>query len=137
MFGLFKKKKPEPEPVTPQEPDYASLYLPDAASLGPEAVRRLKGVKSHEQFTEEGVTGLRLRFKATEVAMNFMPPQMMSQHLAGMAGFAEEMVRDKARLPYVLQRISAVKLVVGCVITPGFDDGDQVFEALIELNHEL
>jgi hypothetical protein len=138
MFGLFKKKQAAPEPIEPQEPDYATLYVPDPSRLRSEVLDRLKGVKSYEGLSENGTaTGLRLRFKDAEVAMNFMPPHLMDEHLAGMSGFAEQMVRDKTRLPYVQQRISQVKLVIGCVITPGFDDGDKVFEALIELNSQL
>src|SRR4030095_5849159 len=82
-------------------------------------------------------TGLRLRLKAGEVMMNFMPAHMIEEHLSGMSGYAEQEVRDKERLSYVLHRISQVRFVVGCVIPQGFDDEGTMIETLLHLNGAL
>jgi hypothetical protein len=139
MFGIFKKKKAEPMPVEePAGPDNATLYLADPSLVGSKVLDGLPGVRSYEGLSEgSSATGLRLQLKGAEVLMNFMPPHMVEDHLAGMAGYAEEMVPNKDRLPYVLSRIQAVKLIIGCVITPGIDEEGEVLEALMTLNSRL
>jgi hypothetical protein len=135
MFGLFKKKTPEPVEVTP---DNATLYISDPSLLGSELVKKIKGVQSYEGLSEgESATGLLLRFKAGEIRMNFMPEHMIEEHLAGMSGYVEQTIPDRENLPYVLSRIKNVKMVIGCVITPCFDDAGVMFEAVMNLNCEL
>ena len=135
MFGLFKKKKPEPVEVTP---DHATLYLSDPSLLGSKVLDAVPGILSYEGLSEgETATGLRLRLKAGEVIMNFMPAPMIEEHLSGMSGYAQQAVRDKERLPYVLHRISQVRFVVGCVIPRGFDDDGTILEVLLNLNGAL
>ncbi|HKX60788.1 MAG TPA: hypothetical protein VJS65_03075 [Verrucomicrobiae bacterium] len=136
MFGLFKKKKPEPVEVTP---DHATFYIADPSLLGSKVLDTVTGILSYEGTNDEtgNATGLRLRLKAGEVVMNFMPAHMIEEHLAGMSGYAEHEVRDKERLPYVLHRISQVRFVVGCVIPQGFDDEGTMIETLLHLNGAL
>jgi hypothetical protein len=69
--------------------------------------------------------------------MNFMPAHMIEEHLAGMSGYVEQEVRDKERLPYVLQRISQMRCVIGCVAPAGFGDGGEMIETLMKLNGAL
>ena len=135
MFGLFRKKKPEPVEVTP---DYATLYLADPSLLGSKVLDAVPGILSYEGLSEnDTATGLRLQLKAGEVVMNFMPAHMIEEHLAGLAGHAEQTIRDREKLPHVLQRISQVKFVVGCVVSQGFDDKGTMLEVLMRLNAEL
>ena len=132
MFGLFKKKKPEPVEVTP---DYATLYLADPSLLGSKVLDTVMGIISYEGMSDgDTATGLRLQLKAGEVIMNFMPTPLIEEHLAGMSGYAQQQVRDKERLPYVLHRISQVRFVAGCVIPGGFDEVGKILEALLQLN---
>jgi hypothetical protein len=134
--GLFKKKQPEPVEDTP---DYATLYLADPSLVGSEVLKKAKGLQSYEGLSDEegAATGLRLRFQAGEIRMNFMPGPMIEEHLAGLSGFVEQAVPDRENLPYVLSRIQNVKMVIGCVITPGFDEAGVMFEAVMNLNCEL
>lgn len=135
MFGLFKKKNPEPVEPTP---DYTTIYVADPSLVGSAALDKVPGILSYEGLSEgETATGIRLKLPAGEVLMNFMPGHMIEEHLAGMAGYAESEVRDKERLPYVLHRISQVRFVIGCVIPQGFDDKGTMLEVLMRYNCEL
>jgi hypothetical protein len=136
MFGLFKKKKSEAALSNQQvTSDNATIYISDPSLLGSKVLDTLKGVQSYEGLSEgDTATGLRLRLKAGKVVMNFMPVHIIEEHLAGMSGYAEQMVQDRERLPYVLTRISEVRFVIGCVITPGFDDDGTILEVLMNLN---
>jgi hypothetical protein len=136
VFGLFKKKKPEPVEAIP---DHATFYIADPSLLGSKVLDTVPGILSYEGRSDEtgNATGLVLRLKAGEVLMSFMPPQMIEEHLAGMSGYAQQAVRDKERLPYVLHRISQVRFVVGCVIPQGFDDKGTMIETLVHLNGAL
>jgi hypothetical protein len=66
--------------------------------------------------------------------MNFMPAHMIEEHVAGLSGMAEQTVRDKDRLPYILHRISQVRFVVGCVAPDGFGADGEMIETLMQLN---
>jgi hypothetical protein len=133
MFGFIKKMLGhEPDPVAPAEPDNATFYIADPALLGSEVLKKIKGIQSYEGLSDAGsATGMLLRFKAGEIRMNFMPGHMIEEHLAGMCGYVEQTIPDRNNLPYVLSRIHNVKMVIGCVITPCFDDGDVMFEAVM------
>ncbi len=62
--------------------------------------------------------------------MNFMPSEQVESHLHGFCSYVESIISDKERLIYVLSRIRHVRLVLGCVITPGFDEADTVLNFL-------
>ena len=133
MFGLFKKKPK----VT--EPDYATIYIADPSLLGSTKLDTVPGILSYEGTSDDdgNATGLKLRLKAGEVILNFMPTHMIEEHLAGMSGYAEQEVRDKERLPYVLHRISQMRFVIGCVAPSGFGDDGEMIETLMVLNGAL
>ncbi len=136
MFGLFKKKKAEPVEPTP---DYATLYLADPSLLGSTVLETVPGLLSYEGMSDEGgnANGLRLRLKAGECILNFMPADMIEEHLAGLSAMAEQTARDKDRLPYILHRISQVRFVVGCVAPNGFGENGEMIETLMQLNGAL
>jgi hypothetical protein len=139
MFGFIKKMLGQaPEPAAPAEPDNATFYISDPALVGSEVLKKIKGIELCEGLSEAGsATGLLLRFKVGEIRMTFMPEHMIEEHLAGMSGYAEQAILDRNNLPYVLSRIRNVKMVIGCVITPRFDDGGIIFETIMNLNCEL
>ena len=133
MFGLFKKKPKEPEP------DYATIYIADPTLLGSKVFDTVPGIQSYEGASDESgkATGLKLRTKAGECVMNFMPAHMIQEHLAGLSAYAQNEVRDKERLPYVLQRISQTRFVIGCVAPTGFGEEGEMIETLMQLNGAL
>jgi hypothetical protein len=134
MFGLFKKK-----PLSEPTPDYATLYISDPSLLGSTVLDSVPGVLSYEGMSDEAgdATGMRLRLKAGECIINFMPAHMVEEHLAGLSEMAEEMVRDRERLPYILHRIGQVRFVLGCVAPTGFGDTGEMIETLMQLNAAL
>ncbi len=133
MFGLFKKK---PKQV---EPGYATIYVADRSLLGSKVLDTISDIQSYEGTSDENgnASGLKLRLKAGELMMNFMPAHMIEEHLAGMSGYAEQEVREKERLPYVLHRISEMRFVLGCVAPTGFGDDGEMIETLLQLNGAL
>jgi hypothetical protein len=139
MFGFIKKMLGQtPEPATPAEPDHATFYISDPALVGTRMLERIEGVKSYEGLSDsDRATGMLVRFKDGEMRMTFMPEHMMEEHLAGLCGYVEQTIPDRENLPYVLSRIRNVKMVIGCVITPCFDEDDVMFTAVMNLNCEL
>jgi hypothetical protein len=133
MFGLFKKKPKE------VEPDYATIYIADPSLLGSKVFDTVPGIESYEGMSDENgnATGFKLHTKFGECIMNFMPLHMVEEHLAGMSGYAQQTVRDKDRLPYVLHRISQMRVVIGCVAPAGFGEDGEMIEPLMQLNGAL
>lgn len=108
-------------------PDNAAVYLADPSLLSSRVFDTLEAVRSYEGLADGGrATGVEFVLDAGTVTMNFMPEQEIEEHLQGFAGFAEHVVQDKEHLPYVLGRIHQVRLVCGCVISPGFDAGGEI-----------
>jgi hypothetical protein len=64
-----------------------------------------------------------------------MPEQQVAQHLQGFSGFARQVIKDQDCLIYTLARIHHVRLVCGCVITPGFDDDGVMQEFLFNFTN--
>src|SRR5689334_5868490 len=128
MFGLFKKKPKE------VEPDYATIYIADPSLLGSKILDTMSSIKSYEGMNDPNgnAVGLKLQTKYGECVMNFMPEHMIEEHLAGMAGYAEQEVRDKERLPYVLGRITQMRFVIGCMAPTGFGNDGEMIETLME-----
>jgi hypothetical protein len=133
MFGLFRKRPKE------VEPDYATIYIADPSLLGSKVFDAVPGIQSYESTSDESgnATGFKLRTKFGECIMNFMPEPMIEEHLAGMSGYAEQEVRDKERLPYVLHRISQIRFVIGCVAPSGFGDDGEMIDTLMRLSAAL
>ena len=133
MFGLFKRKPKE------VEPDYATIYIADPSLLGSKVFDTVPGIRSYEGLSDAhgNATGFKLRTKFGECLMNFMPAHMIEEHLTGMAGYAEQEVRNKEQLPYVLTRIREVRFVIGCVAPTGFGDDGEMIETLMQLNGAL
>ena len=108
-------------------PDNAAIYLGDPSLMGSRVFDTLEAVRSYEGLADgDRATGVEFVLEAGTVTMNFMPEQEVEEHLQGLAGFAEHVVQDKEQLPYILGRIHHVRLVCGCVISPGFDDGGEI-----------
>jgi hypothetical protein len=78
--------------------------------------------------------GAHFTLDAGEVMMNFMPESQVQQHLASFSGFAEQAISDGDRLAYVLSRIRNVRLVCGCVISPGLDETGSIAQFLFDFN---
>jgi len=133
MFGLFKK---QPKEV---EPDHATIYIADPLLLGSKVFDTIPGIQSYEGMSDESgnATGFKLHTGHGACVMNFMPSHMIEGHLAGMSGYAQQEVRDKEQLPYVLHRISQMRFVIGCVAPSGFGDGGEMIETLMQLNSAL
>ena len=51
--------------------------------------------------------------------------------------YAEQEVRDKDRLPYVLHRISQLRFVIGCVAPAGFGDDGEMIETRLESSEDV
>jgi len=116
-------------------PDNATIYIADPSLLGSKLFGQSERIRSYEDVSERGsATGIKFKLDAGEIAVNFMPEAMMEEHLQGFCAYAEHVIPDKDRLVYVLSRIHHVRLVLGCTITPGFDDAGSIQEFLFEFN---
>lgn len=121
-----------------QMPDNAAIYIADPALLRSNLFDSLDGIRSYEGLSEgETATAVRFKLEAAEVTMNFMPSHQNPRHLEGFSGFAGHVIKDRERLLYVLSRIRNVRLVLGCVVEPGFDEGGKVGDFLFAFNGQL
>jgi hypothetical protein len=116
-------------------PDNATIYIADPSLLGSKSFGQIADIRSYAGLEEGGsATGVQFTLDAGQLSMNFMPEAQRAQHLEGLSGYARSVIADKDTLVYVLSRIHHVRLVLGCVITPGFDEAGQVQEFLFRFN---
>ncbi len=116
----------------------AAIFLGDPSVIGTKLFRQLEGVRSHTSLSQgKSATGFGFELAAGRIAMNFMPEGMMAEHLQGFCGYAEHVISDKDRLIYTVSRIQHTRLVLGCVIEPGFDDEGKIQEFLFQFNSRV
>jgi hypothetical protein len=119
-------------------PGNAAIYIADPSLIGARLFGKLDGIQSYEGINEGNATiGVRFNLDAGQVTMNFLPKEKMSQHLAELVRFVQNVIKDRDQLEYVLARIHYVRLVCGCVITPDFDDAGALEEFLFQLNRAV
>ena len=80
-------------------------------------VGKYTGLNDNEQ-----ATGVKFSWENREITMNFMPASEVKEHLDGFSGWVQKVLDDKDQLIYVLARIRYVRMVLGCVVEPGFDE---------------
>ncbi|KIE04623.1 hypothetical protein NF27_HE00120 [Candidatus Jidaibacter acanthamoeba] len=66
-----------------------------------------------------------------------MPSSEIESHLEGLSGFISENHSKEIDLYYPLSRVYNVRLVIGCVINPGFDKEGEVLEFIKSFSNEL
>jgi hypothetical protein len=66
-----------------------------------------------------------------------MPNEMMAEHLEGFSCFVRQFIHNSDKLLYTLSRIRYVRMVLGCVITPGFDEGGTMQDFVFHFNTRL
>jgi hypothetical protein len=116
-------------------PENAAIYIGDPSVIGTKLFRQLEGVRSHTGLSQdESATGLGFELAAGRIAMNFMSEGIMAEHLQGFCGYAEHVISNKDRLIYAVSRIQHTRLVLGCVIEPGFDDEGKIQDFLFQFN---
>lgn len=119
-------------------PDNATIYIADSSLLDSKLFNQFEEIRSYEGVSaDDSATGLRFRLDTGNITMNFMPAEILEQHLQGFCGYAEHVAQEKDALPYILSRIQNVRFVLGCVIEPGFDADGKVQEFLFAFNAAL
>ena len=63
-----------------------------------------------------------------------MPYLELEEHLEGFKGFAYDNTCQNIDYLYVLSRIHNIRLAIGCIINPKFDDEGKVLHFLQSLN---
>jgi hypothetical protein len=108
-------------------PAQVCIYNPVPSLIGARFLGRFKEVKAYRGLTSDGdVSGLLIDLGVARVQINYMPASEAEGHLNGFMGYAQSCIKDQEQLSYALARISDTKLVMGCVIDPGFDSGKVV-----------
>lgn len=115
---------------------YASLYVMDPSLIGSKVLNTLPQILSYQSKSNDDndVTGMLIKLDTAEIEMNFMEPSKREEHLEGFKGFAYNHVSEGIDHIYVLSRIHYTRMVIGCVIDPGFDNEGKVLNFLQELN---
>ena len=116
-------------------PGNAAIYIADPSLLGSKLFDQIEGIRSYEGLSQNGsATGVRFKLDAGQVTMSFMPTPQIEQHLKGFSEFAQSVIKDKDRLIYALSRIRQVRFVLGCAITPNFDESGTIEDFLFRFN---
>ncbi len=115
--------------------DNAAIYLSDPSLLGSKVFQKLEHVRSYTGLSQsESATGLGFELESGRIAMNFMSEDQIPEHLQGFSGYAEHVISNKDQLIYTQSRIHHVRMVLGCVIEPGFDEEGKIQEFLFQFN---
>jgi hypothetical protein len=106
-------------------PGKAAIYIADPSLIGSRLFDKIETIRSYEDLNEgDAASGVRFTLDAGQVTMNFMlPEEQVREHLKGFAGFARQVVKGRDQWVYTQTRIHFVRYVLGCVITPDFDEG--------------
>jgi hypothetical protein len=117
----------------------AAIYIADPTMLGTRLFRQLPAITRYEGTSEDGTaTGLVIHTDAAQIKMTFMPTADVPSHLEGFRGFARHIWSGtQDDLIYVLARISAVRMVLGCVIEPKNGDERALFDFLTSFSSRL
>ena len=116
-------------------PGNAAIYIADPSLMGSRFFNKIEGILSYEGLTQgDSATGIRFTLDVGQVTMNFMPEDQLAQHLTGFNGFAQHVIKNRDQLIYLQSRIHYVRLVCGCVITPDFDEADEIQSFLLRFN---
>jgi hypothetical protein len=114
---------------------YATLYVADPSVIGSKVLNTFPQILSYSAKSSDGrAAGMVIKLDVAEIDMNFMEPEKLEEHLEGFKIFAHDHVSDGIDVLYVLSRIHSVRMVIGCVIHPGFDDQGKVLDFLSQLN---
>lgn len=114
---------------------YATLYVMDPSLIGSKVFDIFPQILSYTSKSEdERATGMMIKLDSAEIDMNFMDSSKLEEHLEGFKGFAHNYVKEGIDPIYVLSRIHFVRMVIGCVVNPGFDYQGKVLEFLQGLN---
>jgi len=117
----------------------ACIYNPNPSMTGSKVLDTFKQVRSYKGKGggESGATGMVVDIGVAKIEFNFMTSSDVADHLNGFMGFAQSCIKNKDKLVYTLGRIHDVKLVMGCVIEPGFDKDKVVQGFLLEYVNRL
>lgn len=114
---------------------YATLYLADPSIVGSKVLNNFSQIISYaDKSDDDKATGIVIKLTEAEIDMNFMPYVELGEHLEGFKGFAYDNICQNVDPQYVLSRIHNVRLVIGCVVNPQFDEAGKIFQFLQSLN---
>ena len=118
------------KPVT----DNAAIYIADPSLIGSKFLSKFSAIRSYQGLQDgERATGLIVDLGPSKITMNFMPPEEIQSHLTGFSGYVQTIgCADEDRLLYTLGRIRQVNFVIGCVMDPGFDQGGETYDFLLD-----
>ncbi len=118
--------------------DNVTLYIADPSMLGSRLFDQLPEIQEYEGLSDgDSATGFWLALQQGTVTVNFMPSDKIPGHLQGLSGWVQQMLEDPDQLTHVLSRIRYVRLPLGCIIEPGFDEDNQIQQFIFNLNDRL
>ena len=114
--------------------DNASLYLTDPTPIPLDYLQRVAPSAQVSFLPPSNGTagGYLLAAPTWRLVMNVLPADQVPGHLNGFAGYVVHVTGGGATpaAQAVLQRVSATRLVLGCVVEPGFDPAGEIRRAL-------
>ena len=119
--------------------DNAAIYISDPTLLGTKFFKKFGEIRNYEGIQEgDQAAGLKIDLGFSKIQMNFMSPDKVIAHLKGFEGYIQSIgCKDNDTLLYTLSRLRQVKLVIGCVINPGFDKEGKVIQFLMNFTGKL
>jgi hypothetical protein len=118
--------------------DNVAFYISDPSIIGSKVLDTLPGILSYNSKSDDqNAIGMILRLNAANIDCNFMSNEELENHLKGLSVFVSGNLAEGVDLSYTLSRVSQVRLVIGCVINPGFDSAEEVLSFIKHYNRAL
>ena len=115
------------------------LYVTDPSLVGSKTLDNFQHViRSYKpKSNADKAIGMTIELDKAVIDCNFIESEEIENHLNGLNGFISSHTKNQDDLYYALSRSYNVRMVIGCVINPGFDEQGAVLEFIKDFSNFL
>jgi ABC-type anion transport system duplicated permease subunit len=117
----------------------ATIYISDPWMIGTKLFDQFEEILEVKPINQGNqAVGMLFNLGFSQVQINFMSPDDLPNHLAGLKGYVESTYNGcNEDLLYIQARIKAITFAMGMVISPSFEEDDSVLNFLYKFNDRL
>jgi len=117
--------------------DYATIYWASGV-LSESWLRSQPGIESVEVSGIPHPVQFKVKFLGRHLTFNVMPSEEVFPHITGFKHYVRQLDAEtpSTKAGAIIERLSTVRTVVGCVIEPGFDEAGYVGGLLTSISLE-